>query len=905
MPRSISNPLFHRALAVAALLAWLRPGLHAQPYTPEERLQGYRDADGRAVFIFDEAVYAVRPRSVMLEGTMRDWDHDMRDPRWALNRSSEAGVWTLVVDNPGRHAVPIGAKFKFRTDEGTWMDPPKNAPNAEAGNLVFAHDRAPLVLKAEIRGSRDVRLVVQSGEHILSTDPASYRLKDAAGNTKRIGSVEPVGTGEVRIVPVTPVDSTRVYFLEIPALDTTLFCSFDGWMRGLHSRKELGANVDSTDGRTCFRILAPRAIGARLYLYHQRAGGESHRIIDMVKDRDGVWESCLPGDLHGTWYDFTVHGPADPGNEFFEQRPVHISDPYARVSDDSFGRSRVWRKTRPATPLRNGIPRMEDVVAYEVHVEDFTRALPGLEDRKRGTFTGFFEAGLRNARGAPVGIDHLVNLGINVIHLLPVQEYLHYPDDEWQRAFLDDPVMRALGIAEHNYAWGYRTSHAFALESRYREHGAEHGAQNDQFRDLVQACHDRGIAVIVDVVFNHTAERMDAREMYFHFRVLDRHLYYRTNANLDFIGDYGTETKSEDRPMVARWIRDQCQALIDEYGVDGFRIDLAGLTDKRTLRELIVSIGEDKIVYGEPWIASADPGYEANPEWNWYKADAPITFFQDDTRNALCGPPDNPHDKRSDRGYAGGNGRREPAKRAVANSFTEEAHPNAGINYLDIHDNWALADRFATSDWNGEHGVDEGPYRIAAAMLLTSLGPVVIHGGSEFMRSKGSAPLVELVKRTESGPIWIHGKRDTYNLRKANLFQWENLGWNRIDGAACDYQRMSDYWKGLIALRNSAHGKVFRIGVRPPVNYIQWIEPADSMQLGYVVGATVCTLVNTAEHAAMIQGVMLPDGRWLLVADGDVAGTEILEGRPDSILPGGSPVAVEMPPTSVKIWIRE
>ena len=627
-------------------------------------------------------------------------------------------------------------------------------------------------------------------------------------------------------------------------------------------------------------------------------------MVALRRDDRAVWEAEVDGNLEGRWYDFTVHGPADPGNEFYEQLPIHVGDPYARVCDDSFGRSRVWPKTTPASPLRHGIPKMEDVIAYEVHVEDFTCALAGLAEHEKGTFSGFARSGLRNSAGVPIGIDHLVDLGINTVHLLPVQEYLHYSDDEWKASFANDPYMIARGISQSNYDWGYRTSHALALESRYRRKGSDVGAQNAQFRDLVQAFHDRGIAVVVDVVFNHTAERMDGRELYFGFRVFDRHAYYRTDNALGFIGEYGTETKSENRPMLRRWIIDQCLSLVNDYGVDGFRIDLARLTDTRTLQALRDRIGREKIVYGEPWIASSDPDFERNSEWTWSKADAPITFFQDDCRNALCGPPDSPKDKKSDRGYAGGNGKREAAKQAIANTFPGERTPNDGINYLDIHDNWALADRFAPRDWNGELGVDEGPYRIAAAMLLTSLGPVVLHGGSEFMRSKGSASLEEVVKRTPSGPVYLHGKRDTYNLRTANLFQWENLGRNIADGATCNYQRMNDYWKGLIALRNSDAGSVFRIGGAVPAGYVQWIDAPDSMVLGYLVGSKVLVLINTSAKKVRVSVVQVPDAAWMLVADGDAAGTVPLRGRPDSVLPRGEAASVELPGTSVKIWMR-
>ncbi len=424
---------------------------------------------------------------------------------------------------------------------------------------------------------------------------------------------------------------------------------------------------------------------------------------------------------------------------------------------------------------------MEDVIAYEVHVQDFTDLLPVSEDLK-GTIPAMIKAGLKNAKGYKIGFDYLVDLGINVVHLMPVQEFLHYPDEEWRSSFKDDPFMKEQGIHMENYQWGYRTSHCFAIESRYRKRGTEPGSERDQFRDLVQAFHDRDIAVIIDIVPNHTAENMDGQNHFFHFNVLDKPYYYRTR-DLDHIGEYGNEVKTENRPMVQRWLIDQCKHFIEEFGVDGFRIDLAGQIDKQTLRALKHAIGEDKIIYGEPWIASNDPEYEANPDWNWYKEDAPITFFQDDSRNAFKGTVSNPKDKKKDRGYAGGNGSlRDRVKLSLANKFPEDKNPLRGINYLDIHDNWALADQFASNDWDGRFGVDEERFKIAAVLLYTSLGPIVTHGGTEIMRSKGVATLQEVAKETKSNiKVYLHGKRDTYNMRAANQFVWENVGKTKRD----------------------------------------------------------------------------------------------------------------------------
>ncbi|MCL7959099.1 MAG: alpha-amylase family glycosyl hydrolase, partial [marine benthic group bacterium] len=614
-------------------------------------------------------------------------------------------------------------------------------------------------------------------------------------------------------------------------------------------------------------------------------------VIEMEVDRDGVWEATLDGDLRGRWYDFTVHGPADPGNWFWETHPVHISDPYALVNDDSHGKSLVWRDGPPPPPVVGGRPAMEDVVAYEVHVQDFTDLLP-VADVETGTLPAMVRPGLTNAHGEPIGFDYLVDLGVNVVHLMPVQEYLHYPDDEWRESFEDDDFARDMGIDRENYQWGYRTTHAFAVESRFRSRDEAPGEEREQFKALVRAFHERGIAVVIDVVPNHTGENMDDRHLLLNFNVLDLPYYYRTGEELEHIGAFGNETKSEERPMVQQWIVDQLRHWVDELGVDGFRIDLAGQIDKQTLQRVKRELPADVIVYGEPWIAPSDPDVASNPEWSWYKADAPITFFQDDARNAFKGSPFDV----DDRGWAGGNGSARAAViQALPNHYDEEPRSTDGISYLDIHDNWALADRYASNDdHNGLEGVDMGAMRVAAGLLLTSAGPVVMHGGTEMLRSKGLAPHEEHAVETAGGPIHFKGRDDTYNVRAPNRFLWDSLA------PGSDPLEMRDFWRGLLALRMSDHGSVFRVADVPDGHY-RWITPPEETLLGYVVGERVLVLANSGRNDGMFS-FDLPEGEWLQVAGTVGVDLEGIESE-YALLPGGTH-DLRVQGGSFLVWIR-
>jgi pullulanase/glycogen debranching enzyme len=746
-------------------------------------------------------------------------------------------------------------------------------------------------MRAEIHGPTAIRFKLTGAER--PSELSAYRLTDGQNREIPIAAVLPNTATQSLVVPAVALDPMRVHYLEIPRFGLRALVRRDPLFRNLYSSKPLGAAVADDGGATTFRVFSPRAHAVRLYLYRDKDDGAEHatRVVEMVKDTDGVWEAVEPANLHGTWYDFTVHGPPDPGNWFYGTHPVHVSDPYALVNDDAQGKSMVWRDGPPPPPVAGGRPRMEDVVAYEVHVQDFTDLLP-VGDDETGTLPAMARPGLVNAYGAPIGFDYLVSLGVNVVHLMPVQEYLHYRDAEWRAAFADDSFAQAMGIDRENYQWGYRTSHAFAVENRYRSRDAAPGMEREQFKALVRAFHERGIAVIIDVVPNHTGENMDRRHALLNFNVLDLPYYYRTDERIEHIGPFGNEVKSEERPMVQRWILDQLRHWVEALGVDGFRVDLAGQVDEQTLRWVRQRLPADLIVYGEAWIAPSDPDVRANPDWVWYKADAPITFFQDDARNAFTGSPFNVEE----RGWAGGDGSaRDAAMRALANRYDEEARATDGISYLDIHDNWTLADRYALRDHNGLAGVDLAAVRIAAGLLLTSAGPVVIHGGTEMLRSKGLAPHEEFALEAAGGPIEFKGRDDTYNLRAPNRFAWDYLA------PGSDHAAMRDYWSGLLALRMSDDGAVFRV-TEVPAGHYRWVTPDDDTLLGYVVGERVLVLANSGPREGVFR-FALSAGDWRQMGGRERVDLNGVGGR-YARLRGGTQ-EVRVPAGSFLIWVAE
>lgn len=909
------NAILMRFKLLSVLILFSYSITCAQNFSAQEKLQGYANRNDSLYFIFDETAYNTSPNNVAVTGSFRNWDQNMADTHWVLSKDNDA-LWTLGILNKEYTKVKPASAFKFRTNTGIWQNPPANATNSDGGNLIFMKGFEPLKLYASVTSNNQILANISglptNKKFVFNAE--SFDLTNAKGTHIKIKSVQIINqtkTSVSIIIQAEPdIDKRRVYYLKSHEIKETVLVSYNEWFKTLKSSKPLGADI--IENKTHFGVFAPRATEVKLYLYQHKDDKVPFATHQLTIDSAGVWELWLNQNLSGTWYDYTVHGFDDPGNFFYETHPVHISDPYARVSDDSFGKCMVAEKTKAAAPLPNGRPAMEDVIAYEVHVQDFTHLLP-IDESLKGTIPAMHIGGLKNKNGKSIGFDHLVELGINTVHLMPVQEILHWPKQEWQTAFKNDPYMIEQGISNENYDWGYRTSHSFAIESRYRKRGTEPGSERTQFRDLVEAFHKKGIAVIVDVVFNHTAENMDGRDYLFHFNAFDKQYYYRTK-NLEHIGAYGNETKSEDRFFTQRWIIDQCTSLVNEFGIDGFRIDLAGQTDKQTLLALKNALPKDIIIYGEPWIDSNDPEYNQNKDLHWYKLDAPICYFNDDTRNTYKGPVFELVNPKEDRGYAGGlSSLQSNTITSLTCSWPGQHTINSAINYLDIHDNFALADQFALYDWDGRYGVDENAYLTAYLLLFTTPGPLVLHGGSEFMRSKGLAPLKEIEKEIPSGKLYFHGKRDTYNLLNANLFIWDNVGTvgpkklvqpkttPEKPYTNSRFNFVHNQIKALINLRKTELQPLikqqYEAGYIPAAYYKFWVEPNRKDVLCYTIDNKYLILINTGSSPYEFKETLPANEAKLLWANQtSVTKTQMTNAKRFIIVPGNASMMYKLNP---------
>jgi len=432
-----------------------------------------------------------------------------------------------------------------------------------------------------------------------------------------------------------------------------------------------------------------------------------------------VWHGYLPGVGPGQTYGFRIDGPHRPDQGHRFNPAKLLIDPYARAiagtldwsapvhgyrvgdddrdlslddEDDAYGvpKSVVvdpafdWEDDRPPAVA------WHDSVIYEVHVKGFTKRHPAIPSEVRGTYAGLAH---------PVAIEHLRRLGITAVELLPVH------------AFLDEPFLAGRRLRDY---WGYNTIGYFAPEGRYAATGTT-GDQVSEFKELVKALHAAGIEVILDVVYNHTAEGNHLGPT-LSFRGIDNRAYYRLLPDqprfyMDFTGT--GNTINVRHPQVLQLIMDSLRYWVLEMHVDGFRFDLAAalareLFDVDRLSAFFDIIHQDPVLsrvklIAEPWDVG-EGGYQVGnfpvlwTEWNGMYRDAVRSFWRGDERPA------------AEMGY-----------RLTGSSDLYQAdgrRPNASINFVTAHDGFTLEDLVSYehkhNDANGEHNRDGADANLSA-----------------------------------------------------------------------------------------------------------------------------------------------------------------------------------------------
>ena len=618
-----------------------------------------------------------------------------------------------------------------------------------------------------------------------------------------------------------------------------------------------------------FTLWAPTATRARLNLYDTGQGGEPAERLEMNPSDDGTWRIAVERDLKGKFYTFQIEHDGrwldeTPG---IWARAVGVNGDRAAVID--------LRDTDPEGWDADRAPELKmysDTILYELHHRDFSVAEDSGISHK-GKFLALTETGTRTPEGLASGLDHLKELGVTHIHILPSFDY----------ATVDETRLQ-----DKSYNWGYDPKNYNVPEGSYSTDPADPLVRIREFKQMVKSLHDNGLRVVLDVVYNHTAT-VDRSA----FTLTVPGYFYRQNPDGSYSNGSGcgNETASE-REMVRRYIVESVKYWAREYHIDGFRFDLMGIHDIETMNRLraeLSAIDPTIFIYGEGWLADASPlPEEERAVRDHVNRMEGIAVFCDDFRDGVRG---STFDEKNP-GYASGNiaGHVEPVKFGIVGatdhpqvdyggllyaSTPYAAAPSQAVTFVSSHDGYALVDKLKLSV-EGEHAEDELPAmtELAFAIMLTAQGVPFIRGGEEMMQDKQGEP---------------------------NTFRSPDAV-NRIDWSLKDRHRdVFEFVRDLIALRR-AH-PAFRIPTAEELRqWLHFLDTGDSGILAYTLGEfangdawkEIAVAFNGNRHEA---GFSLPEGEWRVACrDGrvDPDGREHLAGG-----------AVKLAPSSALVVYRE
>lgn len=602
------------------------------------------------------------------------------------------------------------------------------------------------------------------------------------------------------------------------------------YLRDILTRFQTDAalGVKYTPEQSRFSLFAPGASKVTLNVYRQAIGGRP-RKYDLQKNSDGVWSTTINADLLGRYYTYSVEGP-DP-----DYRPdLEYIDPYARCVTSHDGRGIIFQDHTPiADPPE--FP-FDEAVIYEIHVRDFSIA-ENSGIRHKGQYLGFTETGtLLPGTDIKTGLDHLVELGVNTIQLMPIQDFEH-------------------DNAANNYFWGYMTVNFNSPDGWFATNQNDAG-RIKEFKRLVDACHRKGIKVVLDVVYNHTAESNP--EIRYNFNGIVPNYYYREKID----GNYwngsgcGNEVRSE-LPMVRRFIVESLKYWVEEYKIDGYRFDLMGLIDMETMETIVhelQALRPDIFLYGEPWTAGDTP---IQPTVKGSQRGKGFAVFNDHFRDALKGPWYN-----TNPGYIQSGRNIDGVKAGILGSIGDFADsPTEVINYVACHDGRTLWDQLvASTEYDGSLTDTElkAMDKLAAVLIFTAQGIPFIHAGQEMLRTK-------------------FGSHNSYNQPdKINKIRWDYKQEN-ID--------IFKYYQGLIRLRRE-HPMLRKTDAGEIRKTVTFLDPSPyqipNNGLAYQIDRghskdnweKILVLINPNHRQEQFT---IPPGNWQLVVDHSQAGVDVIK----------------------------
>ena len=545
---------------------------------------------------------------------------------------------------------------------------------------------------------------------------------------------------------------------------------------------------------TQFQLWAPTASKVVLNLYAAGSGGKAIKTLDMKRTSDGTWHVSLAGDQNGKFYTFNVQ----KDNKWLGETPginakaVGLNGKRGAIID--------LRTTDPDGWESDKAPQQQDIVIYEMHHRDFSIS-PTSGIQNKGKFLALTERGTKSPEGKPTGIDHLKELGVTHVHLLPSFDFASIDESK-----LDHP----------QYNWGYDPLNYNVPEGSYSTNPADPKTRIFEFKQMVKSLHDNGLKVVLDVVYNHTYDLAGSN-----FERTVPGYFYRTNAEGKpaNASGCGNETASE-RAMMRRFMVESVEYWMKEYHIDGFRFDLMGIHDIETMRAIRTAaerINPDVLIYGEGWAAEAPQlpkGQAAMKQSMQYMPG--IATFSDELRDALRGPFSNdrqsafldgrPGFKESIKfGIVGGIDHPQVNYAAVNYSKAPwAAQPHQLISYVSCHDDMCLTDRLRASIdtvRTSQRSLLELDL-MAQTVVFTSQGIPFIQAGEEVLRTK------KMVHNSYNAP-------DSINA----------IDWSRPSGME---GLSNNYYRRLIELRREH--PAFRLGDADLVRkHLEFIDTPETM----------------------------------------------------------------------------
>ena len=528
--------------------------------------------------------------------------------------------------------------------------------------------------------------------------------------------------------------------------------------------------MEYTPLATKFYLWSPTAEEVRLMLYDAGEGGHAYETVKMEPTEDGTWTTSVDENLLGKFYAFNVkiNDKWQGDTPGINAHAVGVNGKRAAIID--------WKTTNPEgweSDRRPSLKSPADMIIYEMHHRDFSvDSTSGIKNK--GKYLALTEHGTMNSDKLLTSIDHLIELGVTHVHLLPSSDY----------ASIDETKLE-----ENHYNWGYDPANYNVPDGSYSTDPYQPATRVKEFKQMVQALHRAGIRVIMDMVYNHTFNTVESNFE----RTVPGYFYrQKEDGTLANGSGCGNETASE-RPMMRKFMIESVLYWIKEYHIDGFRFDLMGVHDIETMNEIrkaVNKVDPTICIYGEGWAADT-PQYPADSlAMKGNVSHMPgIAVFSDELRDGLCGPV---WKKEKGAFLAGVPGAEmsvkfgivgaieHPQVRCDSVNYSQKPwveQPTQMISYVSCHDGLCLVDRLKASMPGATPEQLVRLDKLAQTVVFTSQGIPFIYAGEEVMRDKqgvgnsykspDAVNAIDWRRKTTNGDVFMYYKR-LIDLRKSH-----------------------------------------------------------------------------------------------------------------------------------------